>query len=104
MIGCARILVALLGVALAGCALEASPSVPGAPDRRAVVVPARPAPGATDGPAARAASCEASCPNARPDEERGDCHPVHLTARIEHHRRALGERPTEWVVCYFEER
>jgi hypothetical protein len=84
-------LVAVLVLALAGCALEASPSVPGAPDRRAVVVPTR-------------SSCEASCPAARDDEELDTCHPIQLTARVEHHRRALGETPTEWVVCYFEER
>ncbi len=99
----AAVLAALLLASLQGCAIEASPSVPGAPERRAVVVPAQRAPG-PDGPDASEPSCDASCPTPRADEELDGCYPVHLDGRVVHHRLALGERPTAWVVCAFEAR
>ena len=96
--------VMLVTAVLAGCAVEARPSVPGAPERRAVVVPARRSPTGPDRPNASDASCLASCPPARDGEELAGCHPSQLDRRVAAHRGALGEPPDEWVVCYFEAR
>lgn len=93
-----------LVAALAGCAVETPPSIPGAPERRAAVVPARRAGTGPDGGDAGDASCAASCPSPREGEELAGCHPSRLDRRVAAHRGALGEPPDEWVVCYFEAR
>jgi hypothetical protein len=99
-----RLASAWLLAILGGCAIEAPPTVPGAPERRALVVPwrldAEPQRRGSEDPP----TCSLSCPPADAGEELADCHPASLSPELDAHRLALGEAQARWLVCSYEAR
>ena len=97
-------LAAAIAASLAGCTLDASPSIPEATDGGTVVVP-DPRSDAQifqDGHGSEVIDdCASVCPR-RQAREIAECHPTRLEPRLARHRRHLGEPTTGWVVCYYE--
>ncbi|HTJ84260.1 MAG TPA: hypothetical protein VL400_21215 [Polyangiaceae bacterium] len=87
--------------ALSACSIEVPPSVPGAPERRAVVVPD--SSGGEHGGVVPPEECSAICPPPRAGEALDQCHGTRLDPVMAAHRKALGENVSNWVLCYYED-
>ena len=88
-----------LAFGLSGCSIEIAPTVPTAPERRALVVPMTMS--TSRHGVVSSKMCATVCPKPADGEALDDCHGTELDATVHAHREALGEHGDEWVVCYY---
>lgn len=89
---------------LAGCILDAPPSIPEATDGGTIVVPDPRSDAQIELEGYGSVVIE-DCADVCPRKESraiAECHPTTLDARMARHRVQLGEPVTGWVVCYYE--